>query len=343
MTVKHSFVSTKLDGTDVTLVKPSDWNAVHVDADGSVLYAFQKGLDASKPVAGTIDRYYLATDTKKIYRDTGTAWEIVVSLNHSDLAGITATQHHSNVNDPTSAEKAALAGTSGSPSATNKVVTDADPRNTNARTPTAHKTTHTTGGTDALAPSDIGAEAIANKNTLNGYAGLDVSGKLAGSQIPYGNTAGTACQGNDARLSDARTPTAHKTTHASGGSDPVTPSDIGAEAIANKNAANGYAGLDASSKIALAQLSAHKSTHATGGSDALSPTDIGAEATANKNATSGYAGLDVSAKIAGSQIPYGNTAGTACQGNDARLSDARTPTTHASSHERGGSDIVNAS
>ena len=32
----------------------------------------------------------------------------------------------------------------------------------------------------------------------------------------------------DSRLTDARTPTAHKTTHAAGGSDPLSPADIGA-------------------------------------------------------------------------------------------------------------------
>ena len=33
---------------------------------------------------------------------------------------------------------------------------------------------------------------------------------------------------SDSRLSDARTPTAHKSTHASGGADALTPADIGA-------------------------------------------------------------------------------------------------------------------
>jgi hypothetical protein len=44
----------------------------------------------------------------------------------------------------------ALVGTSGTPSKTNKYVTDSDPRNTNSRTPTAHATTHDLGGTDGL-------------------------------------------------------------------------------------------------------------------------------------------------------------------------------------------------
>jgi hypothetical protein len=38
----------------------------------------------------------------------------------------------------------------------------------------------------------------------------------------YGTTAGTITQGNDSRLSDARTPTTHASTHASAGSDPIT-------------------------------------------------------------------------------------------------------------------------
>jgi hypothetical protein len=40
------------------------------------------------------------------------------------------------------------------------------------------------------------------------------------------------------------------------------------------------------------------------------------------------------------RIPTGTTATTVCIGNDSRLSDSRTPTTHAASHASGGTDAV---
>ena len=39
-------------------------------------------------------------------------------------------------------------------------------------------------------------------------------------------------------------------------------------------------------------------------------------------------------------VAYGTTAGTVAEGNDSRLSDARTPTSHASSHQSGGGDAI---
>jgi hypothetical protein len=47
MKTKHPFISPKADGTDSTLVKPSDWNAEHtVETDAAAVYL---GRDASAP------------------------------------------------------------------------------------------------------------------------------------------------------------------------------------------------------------------------------------------------------------------------------------------------------
>lgn len=77
---------------------------------------------------------------------------------------------HSNVNDPSAAQKAALAGTSGAPSGSNKYVTDIDSRLTNARTPTAHASTHLAVGSD---PISIVAAQISDQN-----AGTDITADL---------------------------------------------------------------------------------------------------------------------------------------------------------------------
>lgn len=47
----------------------------------------------------------------------------------------------------------------------------------------------------------------------------------------YGSAANTVCQGNDARLSDARTPVAHSTNHKHSGGDEVATDTAGANAI----------------------------------------------------------------------------------------------------------------
>jgi hypothetical protein len=61
----------------------------------------------------------------------------------------------------------------------------------------------------AAADPHTGYQRESEKNAANGYAGLNGSSKLTGSQQVYGAAANTACEGNDARLSDARSPLAH--------------------------------------------------------------------------------------------------------------------------------------
>jgi hypothetical protein len=67
----------------------------------------------------------------------------------------------------------------------------------------------------SVAAATTGAQGVVQVGT-----GLSVSSGTV--SVAYGTTSGTAAQGNDSRLSDARTPTAHASTHASAGSDPAT-------------------------------------------------------------------------------------------------------------------------
>lgn len=86
---------------------------------------------------------------------------------------------------PSSGEKAALAGTAGTPSGSNKYVTNDDTRNTDSRAPTAHKTSHEPGGSDAMAVDAAAA---------------------TGSLRTLGTGAQQAAAGNDSRFSDSRAP-----------------------------------------------------------------------------------------------------------------------------------------
>ena len=153
-----------------------------------------------------------------------------------------------------------------------------DVRLSDARTPKPHKDSHKTGGADALAPADIGAAPASHTSVA---ATASVLG-----HVKLGKVAGTACEGNDARLSNARTPLGHK------------------------------------------------ATHQTGGSDALAPDDIGA-------APASHTSVAATVSVLG-HVKLGNVAGTACEGNDPRLSDARTPKAHAATHAAGGPDALTA-
>lgn len=76
-----------------------------------------------------------------------------------------------------------------------------DSRFTDARTPTAHKASHATGGGDALAPADIGA--VPTSRSISAGTGLSGGGDLSANRtlsVSYGTTAGTAAEGNDSRL-----------------------------------------------------------------------------------------------------------------------------------------------
>ena len=197
--------------------------------------------------------------------------------------------------------------------------------------------------------NDGGAhETLARKSVqIKAGTGLTGGGTLEADRtltIKYGNTAGTACQGNDVRLADARTPKSHKATHQTGGSDAITPADIGAAdktiQIKPGTGLTGGGTLEADRTLTVsygtaagtacqgndARLSnartptAHKATHKTGGTDALTPADIGAvPMTVQVIAGTGLSGGGSLTANRTLTVKYGTGAGTACQGNDARV------------------------
>lgn len=78
-------------------------------------------------------------------------------------------------------------------------------------------------GVVTLDAADVGA--VATSRQITAGTGLSGGGTLAADRtltVSFGSTATTVCVGNDARLSDARTPTPHAASHGSGGSDPIT-------------------------------------------------------------------------------------------------------------------------
>lgn len=170
---------------------------------------------------------------------------------------------------PSAGQAAALAGTSGTPGAGNRFVTAADAAMTNARAPTAHASTHATGGTDAVAPSTIGAEATANKGVASGYCPLDadavvpsvnsrvqsVAGKIGAVTIDHATDLSNAGAASHAVI-DAQLPSAGQKAALAGTTG--TPGS-GNLYVTNSDARN----TDARTPTA------HAASHVGGGSDAI--------------------------------------------------------------------------
>jgi len=104
--------------------------------------------------------YLLITPDPIVVDTTGLTFIEVPRIELGTTSGTAAEGDDSRI--PAQDENDALVGTNGAPSTSNKYVTNSDPRNSDARTPTAHESTHNEGGSDPLKLDDL---AIPDDNT----------------------------------------------------------------------------------------------------------------------------------------------------------------------------------
>ncbi|MGH3428472.1 MAG: hypothetical protein ACRDQZ_13045 [Mycobacteriales bacterium] len=300
---------------------------------------------AGVPAGGTgIDGdYYLRTSNGDVYAKAAGAWAVVGNI--LGPIGAAGAAGAPGAVGPAGAD--GVDGADGAPGA-------AGPTGPAGPAPAGTGYVHVTGGVldAAVAPipqadvatlvADLAAKvATATFNThhtRHENAGADqvnvagLSGVLADPQPPIiGATGTTAVAGNDSRLTNARAPTAHATTHQPGGSDALAvdaAAATGSLRTLGTGAAQAAAGTD--SRLSDARTpTAHKTTHQSGGSDEINvgglagvlanaqPPIIGStsttavagndtrvvnsEVTTNKNVASGYAGLDTAARVNAAQ------------------------------------------
>jgi hypothetical protein len=142
-----------------------------VPSTGDVLTARYRTAAASNPTSAA------GGALTGNYPNPQIAAGVISNVNIAGVAGIVESKlalnfpTHTSANDPTAAEKAALSGTAGAPSATNKYVTTSDGRLTDARTPLAHSLlgaqhSDTSAGTVARGDLIVGQGASASWTKL---------------------------------------------------------------------------------------------------------------------------------------------------------------------------------
>ena len=87
---------------------------------------------------------------------------------------------------------------------------------------------------DVYSTSEVNSALLEKVNasrTVTAGTGLTGGGDLSADrtlQVSFGTSSTTACVGNDSRLSDARTPTAHSESHKSAGTDAIKLDELAA-------------------------------------------------------------------------------------------------------------------
>ncbi|MFI2620410.1 hypothetical protein [Streptomyces sp. NPDC018584] len=210
--------------------------------------------------------------------------------------------------------------------------------------------TATGGGTVVYVPGPAGPAGVPGPQGPPGEIGP------AGPQPPLGAAGegpSVALRSDDPSTVNARTPLPHAASHASGGSDPLTPQAIGAE-LAGAAAAAQTAAVSAAADDTADQIQAHAMATDPHGDRAYSDGVTGPLAGRVTALETGviYKTLDLSDLASvptarsnlglggAATLNVGTTAGTVAAGDDSRLSNTRTPTAHASTHASGGTDPV---
>jgi len=175
------FVSPGLYKIVVTKVEVGTFTVDEVSI-GTQLHASSHSNTGTDPLVITSAMISDGSIVNSDISDSAAIAESKLSLNYAT---------HSNNNDPTTDQKAALAGSSGAPSAGNKYVTNNDSRLSNSRTPVVHASTHSALGSDPLSlassqltgvnpgtdlTADLEEEGHATEHENGGNDELSVSG-----------------------------------------------------------------------------------------------------------------------------------------------------------------------
>ena len=217
-----------------------------------------------------------------------------------------------------------------------------------------HASTHKVGGTDS-----IGAASTSTN-------GLSIYGTSSTTTALY------AVQCNDTRLTNARTPTAHQSTHRIGGSDALPAASQSVPGLASLSAHDGTTAgkvvqaddprlaLATTARLGTVSLATDGGTTA-GTVPEATDSRLAAASTSNRGTvslatdggtTAGTAVQGNDSRLAASSTTNrgtvslatsgGTTVGTVVEANDSRLSNSRDPNAHQGDHRIGGADALPA-
>ena len=211
--------------------------------------------------------------------------------------------------------------------AANVVVQGNDARLADARAPTLHKATHISGGADTFAKGDTIVAETQYLNAQTSDPGSDsrrafISGVAGAGPLKFWDNQSTPIKHS---IIDDQTSAAGDLT----GTFPTL--TVVANAITSTKIADDAVTYAKMQNVSATNRFIGRITAGAGDEEELTPTQATSLLDAGTTTTKGIVELATSGE---------NAANVVVQGNDSRLSDSRTPTTHATSHKSGGGDVI---